>query len=224
MGVYLHFRLYAVATLLFSNRRVLKMMMNMGRKDLSGNRKNTVMMSLLFLALLISFVGGCAAFKCGKKEPLPTPQSPPEAVMGDCEGSCPAPASLAPTTVSVTGSESAPDGSVVSGEEVPQADPQGMPPPAPPTTEGSTTSQYLNQEEIIRNPNGTEVSTEISPAGYQETTPTPVPQTDPMPLSDIPSGYSGLTQSAQNQGVFQNVSQEATPGRSRIKFQTVIEE
>ena len=190
-------------------------MMNM-QKNSPATRKY-VMMSSLF-AVLISFVG-VRRLKCGKKN-VPT-RNPPRRVKGVVRLFRLPPRSR--DTVSVTGSGRS-RRKRVSGDEVPQADPQGMPPPAPPTTEGSTTSQYLNQEEIIRNPNGTEVSTEISPAGYQETTPTPVPQTDPMPLSDIPSGYSGLTQSAQNQGVFQNVSQEATPGRSRIKFQTVIEE
>ena len=179
MGVYLHFRLYAVATLLFSNRRVLKMMMNMGRKDLSGNRKNTVMMSLLFLALLISFVGGCAAFKCGKKEPSPHPQS--QAVMGDCEGSCRLRLARADHRFGDR-VESAPDGSVVSGDRAPQADPQGSAAGLR-LLEGSTTANISirKRSSVIEWHRGFDRNL---PSRISETTPTPVPQTDHH-LSDI---------------------------------------
>ena len=181
-------------------------------------------------ALLLLFTGGCAALKCDKKENPPVPASTPESVNFDCNTTCPAPAvqvSHSPSTVSVTGSEPAPGGSVVSGEEIPQTSVQKTPPPAPPVTM-ETTSQYLNQEEeILRNPNSADSDSNVSPAGYQSPETNTAPQSSSMPSSipqsEIPSGYSGLTQTAQNQSPFQNVSQEKTPGRSRIQFQTVIE-
>ena len=180
---------------------------------------------LLSLAVLISLAGGCASMKCGQKDPSPTATSPcpPEAVKEDCNGSCPAsPVSHSPSTVSVTGSEPAPDGSVVSGEEIPQTVSQDVLPPAPPVTAESTANQYLNsqQGEIIRNPNGNPDASSVSPAGYQE----PTPASPQIQESPIPNGYSGMTQASQNDGLFQNVSQESRSGRSRIQFRTVIEE
>ena len=188
---------------------------------------------LLFcLAFLFVFTEGCASLKCGKKEDPPTPSSTPAPAAGDCSSSCPSsamPVSHSPSTVSVTGSEPAPAGSVVSGEEIPQTAAQETTPPAPPYTGGTTTSQYLNQgDSIVRNPNSPDPDPGISPAGYQETDPGSAPQNSSLPGSipknEIPSGYNDFTKTAQNQSDFQNVSQEKTPGRSRIQFQTVIEE
>ena len=179
----------------------------------------------LSLAVLVSFAGGCAGLKCGQKDPSPTTTSPcpPEAVKDECNGSCPAsPVSHSPSTVSVTGSEPAPDGSVVSGEEIPQTVSQDVLPPAPPVTAESTANRYLNsqQGEIIRNPNGNSDASSVSPAGYQESAPAS-PQIQESP---IPNGYSGMTQAAQKDDLFQNVSQESQPGRCRIQCRTVIEE
>ena len=188
---------------------------------------------LLFcLALLFVFAGGCAALKCDKKENTPTPTPPPASDAGDCSSTCPpsaVPVSQSPSTVSVTGSEPAPAGSVVSGEEIPQTAAQETAPPVPPYTGGTATSQYLNQgDSILRNPNSPNPDAGISPAGYQETDPGTAPQNSALPGSipknEIPSGYNDYTKTAQNQNSFQNVSQEKTPGRSRIQFQTVIEE
>ena len=182
-------------------------------------------LSLLTILISISLAAGCAGLKCGQKDPSPTPPAPcpPESTSSECNSACPAaPVSHSPATVSVTGSEPAPDGSVVSGEEIPQTVSQDMLPPAPPVTADSTANQYFNgqQEEIIRDPNGGSDASPISPAGYQQTSPPPAP----IQESDIPNGYSGLTQTAQNADQFQNVSQESQPSRSRIQFRTVIEE
>lgn len=184
------------------------------------------------LAVLLVFAGGCAALKCGKKENPPAPSSTPAAAEGECSSTCPpsaVPVSHSPSTVSVTGSEPAPAGSVVSGEEIPQTAAQETSPPAPPYIGGTSASQYLNQEDsILRNPNSPNPDAGISPAGYQETAPEAAPQNPPLPGSipnnEIPSGYNDYTKTAQNRNDFQNVSQERTTGRSRIQFQTVIEE
>ena len=179
----------------------------------------------VFLVILISSAAGCAGLKCGRKDPSPTPPAPcpAESAPSECDSACPAtPASHSPATVSVTGSEPAPDGSVVSGEEIPPTVSQDQLPPAPPVTAESTANQYLNErrEEIIRDPIGGSDASSISPAGYHQVSPPPAPIRD----SDIPNGYSGLTQTAQNAGQFQNVSQESQPSRSRVQFRTVIEE
>ncbi|MBO7726307.1 MAG: hypothetical protein J6S40_07525 [Thermoguttaceae bacterium] len=180
----------------------------------------------LSLALLVSFVGGCANLKCGLKDSSPTSVSPnpPAPIKDECDSSCPAtPASHSSATVSVSGSEPAPDGSVVSGEEIPQTVSQDLLPPAPPVTIDSTANRYLNNqgEEILRNPNGNPVPSSVSPAGYQGSAPEPPQQING---SEIPDGYIGMTQTSQYNGQFQNVSQETQPSRSRIQFRTVIEE
>ena len=177
------------------------------------------------LVILISSAAGCAGLKCGQKDPSPTPPAPcpTESTSSECNSACPAaPVSHSPATVSVTGSEPAPDGSVVSGEEIPTTVSQDQLPPAPPVTVDSTANQYLNerQEEIIRDPIGDSDASSISPAGYHQVSPPPAPIRE----NDIPNGYSGLTQTAQNAGQFQNVSQESQPSRSRVQFRTVIEE